>query len=610
MSGLQLIPSPDLSAEETFRALGTNFKLATPVVDYLIKIGIENLEEFRFFWDSEDKIDLWLGKVGLKEEEKNLQGARLRRAWAAVRLWYTQAEQDRSRVATADLDAILQEAELRDVKLAFWVRYRMRFPPDIHPADATLSRVSREMSKRMLCVFSVWKVRSLQYQLHTTNRKRKLADGLFTEEKDDDDGSSQDWESYLDKLHTLMIAYSMAGSAGLSKAPAATSEASLGADSTKFVLVPLDVMLAYFYRAKRTTCTLPVSKRLNWLQARDTEERSEWVSRFRESTLSLGQVAREVYSMRDAHWLPPTSSADPLVPGVTGSPGAAGQAVGGNHFQLGKSIVGRQVAKVLKDGSKLCQAFQHGQCKSKTPCPQGQHRCGLVVKKERVCGASGHGAATCKTSPKSGWGGPGGEGAAPSGVSQPAPVMADLMSGPTAPLTKAFLFCGWQCLPVDWLLDPSHDLSHPLRQPSLAEQLAHVDFICAAMDCSTKSRAREIPRVFDDGRPAPRPLRSVEFPEGLPNLSPSEQSRVDTDNRATSFILDQIQRHAERGGGSVRENPWRSLHWYLPQEQQMMTSGLWQDKRYSSCCLMGARAKSQCLRHNLEEISRWPVLDC
>ena len=113
--------------------------------------------------------------------------------------------------------------------------------------------------------------------------------------------------------------------------------------------------------------------------------------------------------------------------------------------------------------------------------------------------------------------GPGGEGAAPSGVSLSAPVMADLMSGPTAPLTKAFLFCGRQCLPVDWLLDPSHDLSHPLRQQSLAEQLTHVDFICAAMDCSTKSRAREIPRVFDDGRPAPRPLRSVEFPEGSNN---------------------------------------------------------------------------------------------
>ena len=131
------------------------------------------------------------------------------------------------------------------------------------------------------------------------------------------------------------------------------------------------------------------------------------------------------------------------------------------------------------------------------------------------------------------------------------------------------------------------------------------------MDCSTKSRAREICRVFDmvDQHQGLFVLLNL-FPEGLPNLSSSEQTRVDTDNRATSFILDQIQSHAERGGGSIRENPWRSLHWYLPQKQQMMNSGLWQDKRYSSCCLMGARAKSQCLRHNLDEISQWPVLDC
>ena len=180
---------------------------------------------------------------------------------------------------------------------------------------------------------------------------------------------------------------------------------------------------------------------------------------------------------------------------------------------------------------------------------------------------------------------------------QSAPLMADLMSGPNAPLTKAFIFCGWRCITVDWLLDSSHDLANPARQASLAAQLQAVDFIGAAMDCSTKSRAREIPRKFDDGRPAPQPLRSVEFPEGLPDLRHSDQVRVQTDNVACKFLLDQIQILADRGGASVRENPWRSLHWYLPQEQAMLATGQWQDKRYASCCFMGARSKSQCLRH-------------
>eukprot|EP00434_Breviolum_minutum_P029334 symbB.v1.2.025947.t1/scaffold2554.1/size89898/9 len=309
--------------EAALRTLGKNFKLNEQVVQHLIKAQIENLDEFRFFWDSEEKVEGWINKVGIADETaKNIQLARLRRAWSAVRLWYQQAEQDRSKVATADLDTMLQDSELRDFKLAFWIRYRQRFPPELHPSDATLSRVCREMSKRTLCVFSVWKVRSLQYQLHTTNKKRKLAEGLFTEEAEEDDSQAQDWETYLDKLQTLMIAYSLAGVSATNGPPAAAEEAK------------------------------------------------------------------------------------------------------------------------------------------------------------------------------------------------------------------------------------------------------------------------------------------------LPDLTASEEARVRTDNSACSFVLDEIQALAIRGGASVRENPWRSLHWYIDQEQRMMQSGLWWDRRYSACCFMGARAKSQCLRHNVEEINQWPPLDC
>lgn len=185
--------------------------------------------------------------------------------------------------------------------------------------------------------------------------------------------------------------------------------------------------------------------------------------------------------------------------------------------------------------------------------------------------------------------------------------MADLMAGPNAPLTKAFLFCGWECITVDWLIDSSHDLANPLRQASLHEQLLTVDFIAAALDCSTKSRAREIPRTFDDGRPAPAPLRSERYPEGLPDLTGKDAERVTTDNIACEFVLREIQELAERGGASVRENPWRSLHWYIKQEQSMWDSGMWRDKRYAACVFAGARCKSQCLRHNLDEIDGWRV---
>ena len=161
--------------------------------------------------------------------------------------------------------------------------------------------------------------------------------------------------------------------------------------------------------------------------------------------------------------------------------------------------------------------------------------------------------------------------------------MADIMAGPNTPITKAFLFCGWRTIPLDWCFGTSHDLSSKAVQAHLRRLLQEATFVFAAMDCSTKSRAREICRVFQDGRPAPGPLRSEEYPEGLPNLAGKDLERVCVDNQACAFVLDAIE-EVVRGGGSIRENPGRSLHWHLPQEQRMASSGEWYDTEYSACC--------------------------
>ena len=141
-------------------------------------------------------------------------------------------------------------------------------------------------------------------------------------------------------------------------------------------------------------------------------------------------------------------------------------------------------------------------------------------------------------------------------------------------------------------------------------QLAQADCIFAAFDCSTKSRAREIPRQFSDGRPAPKPLRTESHPEGLPNLSSRDYERVSVDNAACTFILAEIENILARGGISVRENPLRSLHWHLPQEVAMMASNKWWDTEYAACCWGGARCKLQLLRHNAQEIHDWPPITC
>ena len=103
---------------------------------------------------------------------------------------------------------------------------------------------------------------------------------------------------------------------------------------------------------------------------------------------------------------------------------------------------------------------------------------------------------------------------------------------------------------MDLLLDPSHDLADSARQESVREQLEDVVFLAAALDCSTKSRAREIPKSFKDGREMPRPLRSDRHPEGLPDLPLADQRRVSRDNLACAFILEEMDKIVARGGGS------------------------------------------------------------
>ena len=115
-----------------------------------------------------------------------------------------------------------------------------------------------------------------------------------------------------------MVAYVLAGTGAVAGAPARAEEDQLGADSTKFVEVPLDILFKYHARAKRAVAGLHPTKRLGWLQARDQEERAEWVSRYRESTLSLGIIVKETYEARDAHWVCPSGvEVIPPTPSVT-----------------------------------------------------------------------------------------------------------------------------------------------------------------------------------------------------------------------------------------------------------------------------------------------------
>ena len=164
-----------------------------------------------------------------------------------------------------------------------------------------------------------------------------------------------------------------------------------------------------------------------------------------------------------------------------------------------------------------------------------------------------------------------------------APLMVDIMCGPNAPLSKAFVLAQWRIAVVDRVFGAEHNLADPQVQVEVQGILRGADFIWAALDCSTKSRVRDIPRRFADGREMPAPLRSETHPMGLPGLQGRDKERVTNDNEAAEFVLGELRMHQERGGASGRENPANSLHWCTPTEVGMFSQGKWFDKFYDTC---------------------------
>ena len=80
--------------------------------------------------------------------------------------------------------------------------------------------------------------------------------------------------------------------------------------------------------------------------------------------------------------------------------------------------------------------------------------------------------------------------------------------------------------------------------------------------CGTASRAREIPRP--ELSMAPRPLRSMEHPLGLPDLGPNERKRVEIANELFRYTCQLFAFCVKRGVLATMENPRGSYLWVIP----------------------------------------------
>ncbi len=135
-------------------------------------------------------------------------------------------------------------------------------------------------------------------------------------------------------------------------------------------------------------------------------------------------------------------------------------------------------------------------------------------------------------------------------VSQRRPVFIEIFSG-SSNLSKWMYEQGFDVIAIDWKHNKhtskfsaiDADLSSYAGQSLFWQMVVDLEpaAIHAGVACGTSSRAREkaIPLALQRaGAPTPPPLRSAEFPLGLPNLKPHHQHRVDAANELYRFVLE------------------------------------------------------------------------
>ena len=147
-------------------------------------------------------------------------------------------------------------------------------------------------------------------------------------------------------------------------------------------------------------------------------------------------------------------------------------------------------------------------------------------------------------------------------------------AGVSAELRKG----GVDAIGVDWVRNACSKPKAPVMQADCSEpngqrltldllENGNVEYTHAAPPCGTASRARERPlpqKLIRQGCPAPRPLRSESYPEGLPGLSSTEQLRVTLANKIYVSVLACILLMRNSGKLWTLENPLTSYLWLFP----------------------------------------------
>ena len=122
--------------------------------------------------------------------------------------------------------------------------------------------------------------------------------------------------------------------------------------------------------------------------------------------------------------------------------------------------------------------------------------------------------------------------------------------------------------------------------------------IFIAPPCGTCSLARNIKLRDATGKVmrGPQPLRSAEWPEGLPGLGPRDRARVSAANQLYAFVAQLVDLAHHRGLLVVVENPRSSIFWLTRFWKQIRTP--MQYSAHQACAYGGERPKWTVLAWN------------
>ena len=149
----------------------------------------------------------------------------------------------------------------------------------------------------------------------------------------------------------------------------------------------------------------------------------------------------------------------------------------------------------------------------------------------------------------------------------PAAIFLDVCSGAAAPLSATLADRGVCCLPVDiirepeagdLLLDENFDRLLRIASSGLV-RFAHASPVCS-----------DFSRIKDANDGGPKPIRTAEFPEGLPDLTAAEQQRLATSKLLLERCVALLDAVFSAGGHVSLEQPRNALSWLCHEVQEFL----------------------------------------